>query len=330
MNLFSRSGPTTAAVLMYHRIADAAVDPWELAVSPVHFEEQLQILKKHYNVISVEELIAGVYKKKLPPKSVCITFDDGYTDNYEIAKPFLERYNLPATFFIPSYFIGRQQPFWWDELQALILETPALPQLFQMPISGQLLQVDLGTDAVLTSDHVKKHKAWIWTAAPPTKRCELFLKIWECVKPLPYSDIETTIEALKNWCGYLPVYDKNLFPMSSVQLQNLSNNSLFQIGLHTATHPTLAFHAKEIQQQEIAENQTALQLYQPLNAIAFPYGSYNNDTVSVLWEQSIAAGFTTEEKPVVANDNYYRLGRFQVRNLNGVAFKNQLETWLQI
>jgi peptidoglycan/xylan/chitin deacetylase (PgdA/CDA1 family) len=328
MKLFRRSDPATAAVLMYHRIADVRVDPWELAVSAAHFEEQLQVLKRRHNVISVEELIAALHKKTIPPKSVCITFDDGYGDNCETAKPLLERHNLPATFFIPSYYTGRQQPFWWDELEALILTPPALPQLFQIPISGQLLQFDLEADAMLTGEAIKKHETWVWTATPPTKRCELYLKIWEHLKPLPHAEIKSTLEAIRSWCRHNPVYDKNLLPMNGAQLQELSGNPLFSIGLHTATHPALAFHVKEMQQQEITENSSALQRFHPVNAIAFPYGSYNNDTISVLWEQGIAAGFTTGEKPVTTNDNYYCLGRFQVKNEDGSTFKRKLDAWL--
>src|SRR5215217_5366262 len=138
-----------ALVLMYHRVANVGVDPWQLAVSPKHFEEQVEQLTKHFHVIPVSELVQSLQQKSLPANSVCITFDDGYTDNYLFAKPILEKYNCPATLFIPSQFIGQEHPFWWEELEAILLTAPQLPQLFQMSMQDDTFEFDLEADAVL-------------------------------------------------------------------------------------------------------------------------------------------------------------------------------------
>ena len=78
-------------VLLYHRIINLDVDSQLLAVSPENFESQLRYLEKNFNVISYEELVDALKKDKLPSKSVCITFDDGYLDNLEVVKPLLEK-----------------------------------------------------------------------------------------------------------------------------------------------------------------------------------------------------------------------------------------------
>jgi peptidoglycan/xylan/chitin deacetylase (PgdA/CDA1 family) len=51
--------------------------------------------------------------------SVAITFDDGYTDNYQAAARILERHDTPATFFIATGFIGERREYWWDELEQI-------------------------------------------------------------------------------------------------------------------------------------------------------------------------------------------------------------------
>lgn len=112
-----------AVVLLYHRVARAAHDHWKLSVSPQHFEEQLQVLQ-HYNVMPLPELAQHWGNNKLPRKSVAISFDDGYIDNYTTARPLLEKYNLPATFFITNGSIGTGNEFWWDELEQMFVTDP--------------------------------------------------------------------------------------------------------------------------------------------------------------------------------------------------------------
>src|SRR5262249_48692534 len=53
---------------------------------------------------------------------LAITFDDGYRDNYDYAAPILREYNLPATFFVTTEFIGSNVVPWWD--RELEIERP--------------------------------------------------------------------------------------------------------------------------------------------------------------------------------------------------------------
>ena len=316
-----------ALVLMYHRVANVALDPWDLAVSPANFDAQVQWLVSRYNVIPVTELIKNLQQQKLSDNSVCITFDDGYTDNYLFAKPILEKYNCPATFFIPSHYIGQGQPFWWDRLQAVLLEAPRLPQLFQIPMLEDF-KFDVKGDTTLTPEHVKQQETWRWPAPEPTRRCALYVRLWEQLRPLPLAEIETAVAEVQAWAGYEPAFPESLLPMNPQQLADLARHPLFDIGLHTTTHPALAYHAEDVQYWELAENKKALQPYHPINAVAFPYGNYNNSTLSVLQKQRLEAGFTTESKKLTRHTKLQRLGRFQVRDSGAAAFEKDLKHWL--
>ncbi|EMR01079.1 polysaccharide deacetylase family protein [Cesiribacter andamanensis] len=90
-----------AVVLMYHRIGTPKSDPWQLAVRPQYFEEHLQVLQKMGVAESAPAMVQQLQDDRLK-RSVVITFDDGYADNYQLARPLLEQYALPATFFLPS------------------------------------------------------------------------------------------------------------------------------------------------------------------------------------------------------------------------------------
>src|SRR5687768_6811108 len=93
-------------VLMYHRVANEEFDPWELCVTPANFEQQLDVLKRKFRVTKAADLLNHLSNRSIRDKSVCITFDDGYRDNYTKARPLLENTSCPATFFIASDFVG--------------------------------------------------------------------------------------------------------------------------------------------------------------------------------------------------------------------------------
>src|SRR4051812_20673200 len=89
-------------ILLYHRIAELHVDPWELAVSPAHFDEHLRVIRTRATVLSLHDLLRHLRSNSLPPRAVAVTFDDGYADNACTALPLLEHHDTPATFFVTT------------------------------------------------------------------------------------------------------------------------------------------------------------------------------------------------------------------------------------
>lgn len=95
-----------AVVLMYHSIAE---NKEFFTVTPLAFEMQMKYLREHsFNVIDLN-LFAKIIKEKkdFPPKTIVVTFDDGYEDNYINALPILKKYNIPATVFISTSYINK-------------------------------------------------------------------------------------------------------------------------------------------------------------------------------------------------------------------------------
>jgi biofilm PGA synthesis lipoprotein PgaB len=108
------------AVLTYHHL-----DPIEssVTITPERFKSHLIMLKNNgFNVISMEDFIAFLQKKKtVPPNAVVITFDDGYESVYKYAYPVLKSEGMEATvFLIVSYIddgIARQPPILkWSQI----------------------------------------------------------------------------------------------------------------------------------------------------------------------------------------------------------------------
>lgn len=323
-----QSEKSKGLVLMYHRIATPKTDPWQIAVSPDNFEQHLAVLKTRYNVISIAELLRQLSNNKIEANSICITFDDAYADNYLYAKPLLEKYKLPAAFFVPASYIGQNKQFWWDELADIILHTVTLPALLSIFIDQELFEFELDIQT-LTKEYEEQQHTWIWSDSPPTKRCELYLEIWKRLQPLTAQEITQVIEKLRSWAAYKPVVAKEDVAMNIGQLREMSNSPLFTIGIHTLTHPALSCHSKELQSQEIAACKKLLEEYTGLkiNTIAYPYGKYNMDTLAIVKELELSAGFTTEKKAVDNLTKPYKIGRLQVINQTEKEFGQVIERW---
>ena len=100
---------------MYHSISE---DGRFFSVIPKNFERQLKFLfDKNFNVISSNNLCdILINKNNLNSKTVVITFDDGYKDNYSIVFPLLKKYKLKVTIFLIVNLIGEEGYLNWEEI----------------------------------------------------------------------------------------------------------------------------------------------------------------------------------------------------------------------
>ncbi|MBC7359362.1 MAG: polysaccharide deacetylase family protein, partial [Desulfacinum sp.] len=97
-------------VLMYHMVSEPKEPPdARFACPPALFERHMAYLvRRGFRVVSLEEIYGALTGGlSLPDRSVAVTFDDGYADNYENAWPVLERLGIPATVFLVTGAVGR-------------------------------------------------------------------------------------------------------------------------------------------------------------------------------------------------------------------------------
>ena len=118
--------------------------------------------------------------------------------------------------------------------------------------------------------------------------------------------------------------------MSREQLMAMSKSGYGSTGVHTVTHSALGACNKANQLNEILECKRYLDntLGRDHFSIAYPYGNYNSDTLDIAKQSGLRGGFTTEPRPVTAQSDIYRLGRFQVVNQSGKQFRKQLAMWM--
>jgi len=120
-------------ILRYHALTDGERDVSyaapDICLPARAFELQMAFVRKHYRVLTLDEVAAALARGgELPPRSLAITFDDGYADNHRLARPILARLGLPATVYVATAAADGQDVFWVSAVRALALAARA-PEL---------------------------------------------------------------------------------------------------------------------------------------------------------------------------------------------------------
>jgi peptidoglycan/xylan/chitin deacetylase (PgdA/CDA1 family) len=103
------------AVLCYHGIATRDEHEWDpaLFITQEQLEARLRWLRERdYTVLPLQEGLERLAKNSLPPRSLAITFDDGNADFAALAWPLFEKYSMPATVYVTTFYSGRTEPVW--------------------------------------------------------------------------------------------------------------------------------------------------------------------------------------------------------------------------
>jgi len=127
LNLYHRlMSRETLTVLMFHRILpeekikQLEPDP-AYTVSTIQMKAFIERLTKRYNFVSMRDVLASrAHKKPLPSYALLVTFDDGWNDNYEYARPALAAAKVPWTVFVATNATSHGAEWWQESLLAAI------------------------------------------------------------------------------------------------------------------------------------------------------------------------------------------------------------------
>lgn len=288
--VFRTPSQNSVTIIGYHRVV-ANIEKAEensiygLVVSKKTFREHCRILKENFEVVSLEEatqfLESGEYSHL--PKAV-ITFDDGYLDNYEEAFPVLREFNLPATIFLPTTMIGKDEPLSHDK--AFWLAKNAIEKA--LPLENIFLKAGLTSEKTEFSDA---------------------LDLCDKIVYLPTEQRDIIISELENALS-ITEYPKEYRLLNWEQVSEMSRNGI-NFGNHTATHPVLPLENEQTFVREIFESKEILEekLGKPVYSFAYPNGKYNQE----VREQIIKAGYkfavTTDKRINKSGEDLFILGR---------------------
>ena len=277
------------AVLMYHRVVDnpeTEHDHTELGlfVSTDTFEKQIAYLSRKYNVIPLGQLVdALIERKTLPRRSIAITFDDGWRDNFTHAYPILKRYKTPATIFLTTDFIGAGKVMWFQQV-GLVLGSEMLTAEQVIEIVRSETEKGLACVPKWLSDKNR--------AIEIVSDLSLFLQE---LKLIDFSITESIIDRMKTEAGLSSDDWKDKRWIMNWTDACKMNPEIIQYGSHGESHRIMTGLSEEALTRELTQSRTIMekQLSRPIEILAYPNGDYNDSVIQQVKAAGYIAAFAT-------------------------------------
>lgn len=317
---------------MYHRVAEVSSDPWGLCVTPKHFAEHLAVLRARTSLMKASEFAAQWADGETTATSVAVTFDDGYADNLYDAKPLLEQYEVPATCFVSTGYLG-QRSYWWDELEQRLLHPGRLPHALRLETASYRGQWDLNGAAWYGEEELTRLRGWKAWEEAPTLRHQIYANLHAVCRPMAEPERRSILDQLLAAVSEAAKIPSTWRPLTKDETVTLGAGGLVEIGAHTVTHPLLSACPSDVAQREIAGSRRALEqiLGRPVTSFAFPYGGpadYTRDTMRIVREAGFSCAYSTTPGVVGPGAERFRLPRVHVEDWTGEEFAERLAGWL--
>jgi peptidoglycan/xylan/chitin deacetylase (PgdA/CDA1 family) len=290
-------------LLLYHRVMAQPdlMRPEDLDSGL--FEIHMRAISRTFRVLGLDEAIMRLRDGTLPARALCITFDDGYRDNYEFACPVLRKYGLTATFFIASGFLGEGRMF-----HDTIVES-----IRRIPPSGlDLSWLGLG----------------LRTARDTAALATLANDIVATVKYMPPDAQAEACERLESMAsGPLP-QDLMMTPEQVRALPGLG----MSVGAHTHNHPILSRIAPSAALSEIQTNRNVLTslMGSVPTFFAYPNGKpgldYGAEHVAMVKQAGFSGAVSVAEGSVTDATDPFQLPRFVPWDRDGTRLTLRLLT----
>lgn len=287
-----------AAILGYHRVAEDPQDPWGLCLAPDVFASQLEVLRRDFLPVRLKDATPA-RGESLP---VALTFDDGYSDVLTQAVPVLERFEIPATVFVVPGLDA--EGFWWDRLRGLFENPDELPDRLSMEVGANRLewQRGEGVQALRRSLH-------------------------RSLRQLDESTRGKQLARLGEWAGTgssspVPVLDP-------VQLRDLAQHPLIEIGSHTMSHADLSALDADGLDREIRGSRDRLEegLGRTIESFSYPHGGLRPAILERIKEAGYRRACSSEGGLVQSGSDAFRLPRLWPPDSSGAQFRTWLRGW---
>jgi peptidoglycan/xylan/chitin deacetylase (PgdA/CDA1 family) len=249
-----------ARILIYHGVC--LHDPFRfntLFVKLAKFENHLRLYKRYFNIISLNDFYHQRFSKD--KYNICLTFDDGFTNNYKYVLPLLEHFKIPATFFITGIRDAGYDILWNDYLSIAVKYGPS--------------------EFIFRNEKYIKHSSGKYISTTG--------------KSFANTLRSTGFAEKQEMMRVLQPHHKNVdqdywLQMTPGQIRALAQSEWATIGNHSYYHNDLAMTPRgsvreDLQRsKEFLENMTGTEI----KSLAFPYGSYSKEAV----EEAKNAGFS--------------------------------------
>lgn len=293
-------------ILMYHGITRkddptttvANFDGKHLQVE--RFEEQLLYLKKHYTLVSWQDVLLWKQSslKKLPRNPVLLTFDDGYKNCYTTLFPLLKKHHVPAMIFLPTMYIDKKKPAWYDVVTYCLATTTEK-------------SITVG-DIVYPLEN-EKQKIAAAVALRNVVREALH------TSPATYTtlldEIAAALEVDVSQCSnedFLFVSWQDCLEMQHAGVT---------FGSHSKTHLDLRYLSEKNVEDELVSSKKLIEskLGKPCDTLSYPFGETNATVKTLVNISGYNAGFTTCYGKNTKKTDSLLLRRITVNNFYNLA-----------
>jgi len=300
-----QAGRARLCIVTYHRILEAHDPLLENEPDVATFREHMKMLADCFKVLSLDQALSALRENRLPPRAVCITFDDGYRSTHDLALPVLREFGLPATVFVTSGYVDSAENMWNDRIADAVRGA-----------SGS--ELDL-----------RGAGAGIVPIGGLEARCAAVQALTSRAKYLPPSERLDLIEALEALAGH----GTRPLMLSSEMVRTLHRSNV-TIGAHTVSHPILTKLPDAEARAEIEGSKAALEaiIGEPVRYFAYPNGKAELDFdarhTAMVREAGFAAAFSTATGAVAPGQDLYTLPRSRPWDASTFFYMLRLLRWL--
>lgn len=278
----------SVTILAYHKVNDS-VDYLPNTVSVNNFIKQLELLKKNFKIISVDEAVDVLVNNKINENYLVLTFDDGYKDNYCNVYKILDKHNVKGTVFLTANPVINRENIFNEPICYIINKTSKK--------NVDLSSFGIGNHSLSTSE--EKSKAG-----------------YDIVRKMIPFDNKLREEIVDHLSAVLdvkvPVSLVSDTMLNKDEIHEMASNG-FTFGAHTLSHPDLKELDNAMAWEEIHTSRTNLTSYLgiPIDYIAYPFGSYNENTVKLVEKAGYKAAFVLDK----ICDNHSDANLFKIKRL---------------
>ena len=257
-------------ILTYHSFFRDRRADWRGTMDIRLLERQLKYLRRRFTLVPLGELVRGLQEGRLPetPAKIplaAITVDDGYSDNYELLFPLLQREQVPATVFLSTDFLDTGRPPWAVRIREIITKTraPKLTSPLALPLT---------------------------TPAGRDRACRLLKETLAPMEPLARLK---TVEEIAAELAVEP--GSQCVPLTWAQVRQMAAGGV-EFGSHTVYHSILTAVSEKICRQELNESRERIEaeLGPTVTLFCYPNGNHDPRTEALVRSAGYQGAVTQE------------------------------------
>jgi len=275
------------------------------------FKRQLDYLSDCFNIVTTPQVVGACMGKYALPDDACwLTFDDGYKDHFQYVLPELRSRGLHGAFFPPRCAIE----------QDIVLDVNAIHHILSNASDVSALVIDLNQccelDGILEKDLSSLYEEFAVANRFDSADTVYVKRMLQHVLPESLRS-SITSKLFRKYVGVsVEDFSRELY-MNIDEVRELTHEGMY-VGSHGSMHYWLDKLSPKAQEKDIRDSLAFLEhIGAPTNnwVMCYPYGSYNNTTLSLMAKYQASVGITTEVRVAdMSCDNHLTLPRLDTND----------------